>query len=154
MGQFALENLLVSINVIVPLVLLIALGYLLKRTNNLSEEVFKGLNRLVFTVLLPCAMFQNIISSNRDAIFRSQTLGYSLIVFLIFLVVSFLLVMKLEKDPRKHTHSIAEYNSHPEWTGHYNSPWYMRPGPELIYGVAKSLDGLRARHPPQQEGER
>ena len=96
-----MQNLLVSINVIVPLILLIALGYLLRHTNFLSEEVFAGLNKLVFTVLLPCAMFQNIISSNRDAIFNSKTLGYSLIVFLIFVVIYFLFVMKLEKDPRK-----------------------------------------------------
>lgn len=79
-----------------------ALGYFMKRINFLSEEVFAGINKLVFSVLLPCAMFQNIISSNKEAMFELNTLfSYSLIVFLIFVVVCFLLVWKLEKDPRK-----------------------------------------------------
>jgi predicted permease len=96
-----LENLFVSINVIVPLVLLIALGYFLKHSKFLSEAVFGGINKLVFTVLLPSAMFQNIISSNKEAIFELNTLGFCLIVFLIFAIVCFLIVLKFEKDPRK-----------------------------------------------------
>ena len=78
-----------------------ALGYLLRHANFISKEVFAGLNKLVYIVFLPCAMFQNIISSNMDTIYHSHALGYSLIVFLIFIVVSFPLAIKLERDPRK-----------------------------------------------------
>jgi predicted permease len=96
-----LENLFVSINVIVPLVLLMGLGYFMKQTNFLSEKIFAGLNKLVFKLLLPCTMFRNIYLSNKEAILNSNILAYSFIFFLAVVVLAFVLVTRLEKDPRK-----------------------------------------------------
>lgn len=49
-----------AVNAVFPLVILIMLGYFLKRTGFLSQAFIRGGNKLVFTVLLPCVLFYNI----------------------------------------------------------------------------------------------
>jgi len=54
------ETLLFTINAIMPLLLLILLGYILKRIGMLSKEFLKIGNKLVFRVCLPTLLFCNI----------------------------------------------------------------------------------------------
>ena len=51
---------LTSVNAIVPIILLIVLGYLLKRINFLNTNFVKTGNKFVFRVCLPCMLFINI----------------------------------------------------------------------------------------------
>lgn len=55
-----LDVFLTSINAVVPIILLILLGYLLKRFKFLNENFVKIGNKLVFRVCLPCMLFINI----------------------------------------------------------------------------------------------
>lgn len=52
-----------AVNAVAPIVLLILLGYLLKRVKFLSKEFLKVGNKLVFNVCLPCMLFVNIYDS-------------------------------------------------------------------------------------------
>ena len=49
-----------AVNAIVPIVLLIVLGYILKRIKFLTGEFLKIGNKLVFNVCLPSMLFINI----------------------------------------------------------------------------------------------
>ena len=69
---------LTAINAILPIILLIALGYFLKRIKFLSGDFLKIGNRLVFKVLLPVMLFMNIYDSDWSA-FRWDLILYSLI---------------------------------------------------------------------------
>ena len=53
---------LTAVNAILPIVLLIAIGYLLKRVKFLSKEFLKIGNKLVFNVCLPAMLFVNVYS--------------------------------------------------------------------------------------------
>ncbi len=55
-----LDILLTSINAVVPIILLILLGYLLKRFKFLNQNFVKIGNKFVFKVCLPCMLFINI----------------------------------------------------------------------------------------------
>ena len=55
-----MESLIFSVNAVLPIVLIVALGYAIKRLGIISETVAAGLNKLVFRVLLPCTLFLNI----------------------------------------------------------------------------------------------
>ncbi len=57
-----LNILVTAINAILPIVLLIVLGYVLKRVKFLSREFLKIGNRLVFKFCLPAMLFVNIYS--------------------------------------------------------------------------------------------
>lgn len=49
-----------AVNAILPILLLILLGYILKRKNFLSESFLKLGNKMVFKILLPCMLFMNV----------------------------------------------------------------------------------------------
>lgn len=78
MGQIILT----AINAIVPIILLIALGYFLKRIKFLTGDFLKTGNKLVFKVLLPVMLFMNIYDSDWSA-FRWDLILYALIAILV-----------------------------------------------------------------------
>ena len=80
------DILLTAVNAVVPIILLILLGYCLKRTGFLKGDFLKVGNKLVFNILLPCMLFINIYDNMEsfDAI-RWDVVLYSVItIFIIF----------------------------------------------------------------------
>lgn len=69
---------LTAVNAILPIILLIILGYCLKRIKFFSEGFLKTGNKLVFRVFLPVMLFVNIYDSNWSA-FRWDIILYALI---------------------------------------------------------------------------
>lgn len=72
------DIILTAINAIAPIILLIFLGYVLKRIKFLSRDFLKTGNKLVFKVLLPVMLFINIYDSDWSA-FRWDIVLYALI---------------------------------------------------------------------------
>ena len=88
------EIFMTAINAILPIVLLIVLGYMLKRIKFLTGEFLKIGNKLVFNVCLPCMLFINIYNIEDLSAVDWSLVIYSVVaVFVIFgigLVVSIL----------------------------------------------------------------
>lgn len=59
-----LDTFLFACGAVLPIVLLIVLGYLLKRAHLLGEPLLSGLNRVCFRVLIPILLFRNIYGGN------------------------------------------------------------------------------------------
>lgn len=55
-----MQSLLFATSAVLPIVLLVALGYFLKQVGMIPEPMPKLMNRLVFRVLLPCNLFLNV----------------------------------------------------------------------------------------------
>ncbi len=55
-----MEDLLFTLNAVMPIILLVLIGYLLKRIGLLTTDVAKAVNKLVFRVLLPAMLFLNV----------------------------------------------------------------------------------------------
>ena len=91
---------LTAINAIAPIVLLIVLGYVLKRIKFLSKDFLKLGNKLVFRVLLPVMLFMNIYDSDWSA-FRWDIILYALIaisvIFCLGLLTCILTTKKAER---------------------------------------------------------
>lgn len=63
-----LENFIFSANAVVPIFLLIAFGYFLRKKNYIDENTIDIMNNIVFKFALPAMLFQNIAQSNfRDS---------------------------------------------------------------------------------------
>lgn len=75
-----LHILMTAVNAVLPIILLILLGYILKRKKFLSENFVKTGNKLVFNVLLPCMLFVNVYSIESFAVIRWDIVGYSVAV--------------------------------------------------------------------------
>lgn len=93
--------LMTAINAILPILLLILLGYILKRKNFISEEFMKTANKMVFKVFLPCMLFVNVYDIQSFAVIPWDIVLYCvLIVFPIFFL-GLLLAVLITKDPKK-----------------------------------------------------
>lgn len=88
-------DLLFAINATSPIVLTVAVGYLLKRIGLINSELAKAMNKLVFKVFLPAMLFLNMYKiesfADIDFTFVWYTLGSTVILFLIAIpLVSFM----------------------------------------------------------------
>ncbi|MDE6667014.1 MAG: AEC family transporter [Clostridia bacterium] len=78
------EVLVTSLNAVVPIILLILLGYLLKRFKFLNDNFVKIGNKFVFKVCLPCMLFINIYDGmDSFADIRWDVVLYSVITILV-----------------------------------------------------------------------
>jgi predicted permease len=92
-------NFLFSLNVVAPLFVIMAVGYVVRRIRFVSEDFLSQLNKLVFKFFLPLMLFQDIrISykgdfSNTKLIFAAVA-GVSVIILVSFLTVPLLVKRK------------------------------------------------------------
>ena len=82
-----MNDLIFVINAILPIILMIAVGYFLKRINLLSDDTAKKLNTLVFRIFLPIMLFLNVYKiesfSQIDFTFVWYAIGITVLLFLI-----------------------------------------------------------------------
>ncbi|MCL2218023.1 MAG: AEC family transporter [Defluviitaleaceae bacterium] len=87
-----LYNLIFSLNAVMPLFLLIALGYTLKKRDFLSGGFISGGNKFVFYIALPMTLFRNLymsdVSELLDLTFIAFIVSASVLSFLAIWVVS------------------------------------------------------------------
>lgn len=74
---------LYALNAVLPILLLIALGYFLRRIRFYDEKVVKGANKLVFRVFLPSLLFCNIYDVESFAAFDWATVLYCVVGVLV-----------------------------------------------------------------------
>lgn len=91
--------LLTTVNAVLPIVLLILLGYVLRRVNFLTDGFVKTGNKLVFNVCLPCMLFVNIYQ-NMDSFadIRWDVVLYSLAVICAAFVLGLAVCMLATKE--------------------------------------------------------
>ncbi len=94
-----MDKLLFTFNVILPIILPILLGYILKKINFLKEEFLNGINKLVFVVLLPVLLFSNLYLADLSNINWTFCGIASLAILALFFVG--LVVVLFIKDPKQ-----------------------------------------------------
>lgn len=96
-----MENLILSLNVVLPLFLTMALGYFLKLIRMFDKSLLDSMNNLVFKAFLPVLLFSNIYKTNLDGALNTKLIIFAFFAVIgIFLIVT-LLVPLMEKDNRK-----------------------------------------------------
>ncbi|MFY0664977.1 MAG: AEC family transporter [Natronospirillum sp.] len=82
-----LDNLLFSLSTTLPILLWLAGGHALKRTNRLSDAFIHDANRLVFTWCLPTLLFLNTARSSIVDSWQGDLIGYAAIFTLATIVL-------------------------------------------------------------------
>ena len=92
---------LFAVNATAPIVLMVAIGYFLKRIGMLDIGVTKVLNKLVFRVFLPCMLFLNMykIESLSDVDF--SFVWYTIIATVVLFIVAIVSVYFFTKENPK-----------------------------------------------------
>lgn len=93
-----LESFLLSVKVVVPLVLFMGIGYVIRCRGWLSLVSIKEMNDVVFKVLLSVMVFYNIYQSDLTAEFDLQLLIYAIIALFVSFTVLVFLIRKYIKD--------------------------------------------------------
>ena len=92
------DILLFTLNSIMPVILLILAGYLLKRKGFFTEGFLAIGNKTVFYVCLPVLLFKNIADIEDISEIRLDVVGYALAVIAVLTVLGFTLTLFI-KDP-------------------------------------------------------
>lgn len=93
-----MSNLIFSLNATMPLFLMMALGYILKRINFLDDRSSSVMNRLVFRVFLPALLFEDLAKENFSAIWDGELVLFCLVVTLLSIAIAFLISLLVSKD--------------------------------------------------------
>ena len=72
-----MQNLLLPIKAILPLVLLVSLGYFLKRVKLLSSGTLTAMNKVCFNAFIPCMIFFNLYSADESLAFNGPVIAYA-----------------------------------------------------------------------------
>ena len=105
-----MEQFWTSFNIVVPLVIMMATGFLIRRVNLVSEDAFRIINRIVFYIGIPTLVFHGVVTDRTPARwqFALWVAGSVLVAF----VLSMLLARVLTRDPGKRgTLAQAAYRS-------------------------------------------
>lgn len=82
-----MENLMFSLNMILPIFMLIVLGFVFKNMKILSKEFSDCATNLVFYCALPCSLFNSVRNTDVRSVFNTK--------FLIYLILSQLIIFAL-----------------------------------------------------------
>ncbi len=96
-----MENLILSLNVILPLFLTMSLGYLLKYLNMFDNNTLDKMNNIVFKSFLPMLLFYNIYKTNLKGVFNLNLIIFSATCVVVLYLLLYLIVPLIEKDNKK-----------------------------------------------------
>lgn len=96
-----MKELSVTFEVMMPMILLLAVGILLRRVGWIRPETASNLNKLIFRLLLPVLVFNNMRSIEASSLPDPAFLLFIFLAVLCVYVLTALLVPLFEKDRRK-----------------------------------------------------
>ena len=96
-----MKDLLFAVNATAPIVILVAIGYLLKKGGMLDGNVAKVLNKLVFRLFLPAMLFLNVYKIESLADVDFTFVWYALGATLVLFVLAFAAVIFFTKENPK-----------------------------------------------------
>ena len=94
-------DLLFSANVIVPIFLLIMLGYVLTRLKVWDAHFLKVANNVCFKCFLPVLLFYNVASANIFEVFNGKLILYACICACVICALLFLIIPLFVKDKKR-----------------------------------------------------
>ena len=98
MKTVLLDSFLLSLNAILSIFVMMAVGYCAKRLLHLEKEHIGRFNSLVFYTLLPLMLFHNIYRSDIRAAVNFRCLGLALSVLAVLFALTWIFVKRVEPE--------------------------------------------------------
>jgi len=96
-----MTTIILSFNVIMPLIILLAIGFIIRRKNMISTQAIIDMNNIVYFLLLPLNLFKNIYHSDFSVDFDVSLIAFCIIAIILTIIMIAIIVMILVKDPTK-----------------------------------------------------
>jgi len=99
-----MESFTASVNVVVPLLLLMCLGMLIRKQGLADEGIFRKIDGISFKIFLPVMLFWNLYNSDMGDLFNARLVIFAAVGVLAVVAVLFAVVPRIIKDnPRRAT---------------------------------------------------
>ncbi len=96
-----MDNLILSFNVVAPLMVYMIVGALLRKTGVADEYILRGANKIVFYVTLPLMCYRAVAAGDLNAMFDTPFLLYMAIGILVIYALTALLVPVFSRENRR-----------------------------------------------------
>ncbi len=93
-----MENLLLPVKAILPIVLLVSLGYFLKRLKLLGPQTLSAMNKVSFNAFIPCMVFYNLYSADASQAFNGPVILYAAVTITATFILLLVFVPFFVKD--------------------------------------------------------
>lgn len=107
-----MESLIFAINAVLPIILMVIIGNILKRVGFISKDFIKMANRLVFRIFLPAMLFLNVYNIES---FSNVKIGYAIyalvITFILFGAMIPIVIVSTKHNPRRGAMLQASFRS-------------------------------------------
>ena len=96
-----MENFVLSLEIVLPLFIVMAVGYACKRLNLITEDLAKKMNGLVFRVFLPVLLCKNIYTSSLESLADPTVFIFAGVGIVLMFLALMYIIPRMEKDERK-----------------------------------------------------
>ena len=96
-----MESLIFAINAVSPIIITVAIGYVLKKLGIVDGKFAKTANKLVFHLFLPCMLFLNVYKINAIADIELGYVAYVAAILLVIFALSLPVVMLVTKKAER-----------------------------------------------------
>ena len=96
-----MNDFLFALNTVLPLLLLMSLGWFCRRIGLLTESLVKGVNQLVFRLFLPVNLCVSVMNTPYDTAISVNAFLLAALGLAADFGILFLLIPRLEKDRKK-----------------------------------------------------
>ena len=96
-----MENLILSFNIIAPLLCYMLLGALLNKIGIINEEFRNRMNKLLVTVFVPVSVFNSLSTADLSSISDINYIIYAVLANMVFFFLMVFVCQRLIKDPAK-----------------------------------------------------
>ncbi len=96
-----MENFILSLEIVLPLFIVMAVGYACKRMKLVTEALAKQMNGLVFRVFLPVLLCKNIYTSSLESLINPGVFIFAAVGILVMFFLLMAVVPRIEPDKRK-----------------------------------------------------
>lgn len=92
-----MDSFIFAVNAVAPIIIMVAIGYILKKIGVMNVEFAKTINKLVFHLFLPAMLFLNVYKIDGIANIEFAPIIYSVSALFIIFIVSIPIVISLSK---------------------------------------------------------
>lgn len=93
-----MKSVLLAIHVVLPLLLLMLVGFGARKLKVLNPQFIKELNKLIFLLFLPALMFVNVYQTNIREVFDIRLIVFTITVTTAIFLIAFVFVPRFEKQ--------------------------------------------------------
>ncbi|MFZ7120833.1 MAG: AEC family transporter [Eubacteriaceae bacterium] len=96
-----MDNFIASLNVVLPLFIMMSLGSFIRIVGILDEEMTYKMNAFTFKVLLPIFLFTNIYNNELDKTYNWKLVVFSVISIIILYLILWFIIPLIDDDNRR-----------------------------------------------------